>query len=199
MAKKTAKKKVAKKKVAKKKPQILQRIAKLKGDLGRAQRRATDQGRRLVRESFKEIFKEFKGLSRFAWPQYTPHWNDGDEIRFGTCFESLAIDEEIGGESECVYTLERKRDLLLNKEKEEARIVMELAGDKKGWEVDELKRDLKTINTRSLDEVAEKHRIKKTIIEILQGIPDIVYENMFGEGLVVVSRDGVEVEGYEHD
>lgn len=190
---------MAKKKVAKKKRTVSQRIAKMKKDLESAKSKAVREGQKLFKEAVKEIFKDFKGLNRFAWPQYTPHWNDGDPCQFGVSMESLAIDDEIGGESECLYTLQHMHELLSNREKEEARIVMELPTKKENWEVASLKHDLEILRTRDPDEVAAKYRVKKTIVDLLGEIDEGVYEDMFGEGLVVVSRDGIEVEGYEHD
>lgn len=195
-----AKKKIAKNKVAKgKKLSVAQRIAKMKKNLKEAKSKASREGQELFKCAVKEIFKEFKELQKFAWPQYTPHWNDGDPCQFGVSMESLAINDEIGGESECIYTLQHMHELLSNREKEEARIVMELPNKKDNWEVSNLKNDLEILRTRNSEEVEAKYKTKKAIIELLEGIDDSVYEDMFGEGLVIVSRDGVEVEGYEHD
>jgi hypothetical protein len=195
-----AKKKIAKKKAAKgKKPTVAQRIAKMKRELEAAKSKATRQGQALFKEATKELFKEFKSLQRFAWPQYTPGWNDGDACLFGVHMDSLAVDDEIEGESECVHTLRHMHELLSNRQREEARIVMELPTKKENWEVSRLKDDLDILRTRSPEEVAAKYKVKKAIIGLLEGIDESVYEDMFGEGLVVVSRDGVTVEEYEHD
>jgi hypothetical protein len=205
--KKIAKKKIAKKKIAKKtakkakakKPTVAQRIAEMKKEFESAKNKVAREGKALFKEATKEIFKEFKSLERFAWPQYTPHWNDGDACYFGVDMDSLAINEEIDGESESLYTLEHINDLLSNKEREEARIIMELPTKKSEWEISSLKNDLETLRTRDPEEVNEKYILKKGIISLLENISETVYEDMFGEGLVVVSRDGVKVEGYEHD
>jgi hypothetical protein len=203
MAKKTAKKKVAKKKVAKKKPQILQRIAKLKGDLEAAKSKATRQGQTLFKEAVKEIFKEFKGLERFGWNQYTMHWNDGDPCIFETYFDSsLAIDGEIDNdEVEDVGSLEHSYELLKKKEKEEARIIFELSNksNKQGWEVEQLKSDLEILRNKDFETIAKKYEVKKTIKDLLEGIDNSIYEEMFGEGTVVVSREGIVIHDCEHD
>jgi hypothetical protein len=198
MAKKKAKT-IAKKAAKAKKPSVAQRIAKMKRELEAAKSKATRQGQTLFKEAAKELFKEFKSLQRFAWPQYTPGWNDGDACEFGVHLDSLAVDDEIEGESECVYALQHMHELLSNKEQEEARIVMELPTKKENWEVSSLKNDLEILHTRNPDEVYAKYRVKKAIIGLLEGIDESVYEEMFGEGLVVVTRDGVTVEEYEHD
>lgn len=194
-----AKKKTAKKATKGKKPSVAQRIEKMKKDLEAAKSKAVREGQKLFKEAVKEIFAEFKDLERFAWPQYTPGWNDGDACEFGVHMDSLAINDEVGGESECLYTLQHMHELLSNKEKEEARIVMELPDKKESWERDSLKRDLEILRTRDPEEVYAKYRVKKAIIGLLENIDESVYEDLFGEGLVVVSRNGIEVEDYAHD
>lgn len=113
--------------------------------------------------------------------------------------ESLAINDEVGAEAECIYTLRHMYELLSNRENEEARILMELPIKKENWRIACLKNDLEILRTRNPEDVEAKYKSKKLIIELLEGIDESVYEDMFGEGLVVVSRDRVEVEGYEHD
>jgi len=173
---------MAKKKIAKKKPTVAKRIADLNKELEAAQRK--------------------KGLERFSWNEYTPHWNDGDACEFSVNIDSLAINEEVGeDEVESLYYLEHAHKLLRNKKREEARVVLELSSPKgkQMWEIERLRSDLEIIKSGNPKEVEEKYRIKKTITDLLGGIDDSVYQDMFGEGLVVVSRDGVTVEEYEHD
>jgi len=37
----------------------------------------------LFKEACQDIFKKYPNLTRFAWTQYTPYFNDGDECVFG--------------------------------------------------------------------------------------------------------------------
>lgn len=196
--KKVAKKKVAKKKVAKKKTSLSDRLKEAKRNLEKAKRNSVRTGEKLFRECVKELFDEHDDLQKFSWDQYAPHWNDGDECVFGVYMDSLNINDE--EEPECLYTLEYLNELLSDKKKSEARIVMELSDTKKDrWEIERLKRDLKSVNTRDAEEVASKYRMKKAIDDLLSDIDDSVYEDMFGEGTVVVTRDGITVEHCEHD
>lgn len=188
----------AKKKIAKK-PSLQQRIAKAKKDMERAKDSALRTGEKLFKEAVREIFKEFKSLERFSWVEYTPHWNDGDPCVFGTSFESLTINEENEDDAEDLWTLGREYELLSNKKKEETRILEELKTKKEKWEIDSLNRDLETIRAKDLAPVAEKYLAKKTIVDLLENIDDSVYEYMFGEGRVVVTRDEITVEEYQHD
>lgn len=200
MAKKVAKKAV--KKTTKKKS-IAIRIKEAKRAAEKAREKANSLGQELFREAVVEIFDKFPSLEQFSWDEYTPHWNDGDECVFSCYFGSLAInDEKEKGNVEEVWSLENTYKLLKNKEKEEARIILELSDkDKKqNWEIEHLKNQLEEIKTRNIDEVKEKYEIKKTITELLEDIDTDAYESMFGEGTVVVYRDGsTNVEACEHD
>lgn len=183
-----------------KKSSLVSRIKKVKKDAEKARQKFVREGEKLFKEAVHEIFKGHKSLERFAWNQYTPYFNDGSECLFGVHFDSLAINDEVGSEAEDVYALESTYKLLKHKQKEEARIIMELAGNnKKEWEVDRLKRDLETIRTRSLEEVAEKFETKRYILELIENIDIETYKEMFGEGTVVVTREGINVEECEHD
>lgn len=199
--KKSAKKATKKKSVKGKKPTLAQRIAKEKRNNEKAKKKMTKSGESLFKEAVKEIFKTHKDLKSISWTQYTPHWNDGDECVFSCHVEYLAINDEEINATEDVWNLEQMCKLLSNKDSEKARIVMELTNkkDKKEWEIDQLKRDLKMIEERTLDEVKNKYEIKKMATELLGGIDQSVYQDMFGEGLVTVTREGATVEGYEHD
>jgi hypothetical protein len=205
--KKTAKKmaKKAAKKTAKKskKPSLLSRIAQAKRANEIARRKYVKQGEKFFKEAVKSLFKEFPKLKSFSWNEYTPHWNDGDECSFGVYFEGLNVNEEDNVES--VWDLQSLHELLSSKDKEKSRIEKNLAELKKQnkgedeWEVRELKSKLKDIEERDPDEVAEKYKTKKTIIDLLDGIEEDVYREMFGEGTVIVRRDGITVEECEHD
>ena len=191
-------KKVAKKKPAKKKVTIAQMIAQSKRKIESARQTAIREGEKLFGKAVKEIFKNNKNLESFQWNQYTPDWNDGDACEFGTYFDSLKVNGE--EEPEDLYALGHIKELLSNKEKSEAKIVMELADiTKDKWQAEALKRDLEIIKTRCLKEVSEMYEMKKAVMDLLPEIDDSVYESMFGEGTVVVTRDGIAVQDCEHD
>jgi hypothetical protein len=195
-AKKTAVKK--KKKPSVKKPSVAQRIAKAKKDMEDSMNSFIRQGEKLFKEAVKELFKKNPKLQSFSWDEYTPHFNDGDECVFSTHFDSMRVNEE--EDPECLYTLESINKLLSNKKKSEARIIMELADTSKDkWEIESLKRDLETLKTRDPEQVSELYKMKKSVYELLSNIDDSVYQDMFGEGTVTVTRDGITVEECEHD
>jgi hypothetical protein len=192
MAKKTAKK-------ASKKSSLSMRIAEAKSNNENFKNTVAKRGEKFFKEAVKEIFKKFKDLESFSWSQYTPHFNDGDECLFSCHFDSLAINGE--EDPECVYHLEHICELLSQKQKEETRIIMELSNKtgKQDWDIIQLKQDLEIIKTRDLEEVSNKLETKRYILDLVENIDETAYENMFGEGTVVVSRDGITVEECEHD
>lgn len=194
----TAKKKVVKKKASSKKLSLADRLKEAKRTLEKAKRDSVKVGERLFRECVNELFKEHADLQRFSWNQYAPHWNDGDECVFGVYMDSLSVNGE--EDPEGLYTLEQLNELLADKQKSETRIIMELSDTKKDkWEIERLKSDLESLKTRDAEEVANKYRMKKAINDLLSDIDDSVYEEMFGEGTIVVTREGISVEECEHD
>lgn len=195
MAKKTVKKTA--------KPTLAQRIAQNKKDAERAKKTISRNGQKLFKEAVKEIFKEFKDLEKFQWNQYAPNWNDGDPCDFGLYTDSLAINDECGkdyDEIESAWNLEHLHKLLSDKENEKKRILKEIK-DKasNSWDVESLKRDLKSIENREPKEVERKFKIKKVIAYVLENIDESVFEDMFGDGTVVVTREDISVEECEHD
>jgi len=204
----TTKKKILKKKAPKKnkknkksvrKPSLLSKIVANRRDFQKATESLSKTGEKLFRQAVKEFFKKFPDLHRFEWRQYTPSWNDGDACRFGCYFESLRINGEESPES--AYELERIKELLSGDvEAKRADIKKELKAEKKkeSWELNNLKSKLKDLD-RDPDEVNNKYLVKNTITEILEAIHEPVFEDMFGEGNVIVTRDGITVEDCEQD
>jgi hypothetical protein len=182
---------------------LIKKISQNKKAYDAAKAKVIKQGDKLFKDSIRAIFKEFPKLNSFSWNEYAPHWNDGDECVFSVYFETLSINDEENPES--LWELERLNKLLSNKEKEKLRIEKEielLNKQKKkdeNWKINSLKDELRDIEQRDPKEVAEKYRIKKVIIELLEGIETEVYQDMFGEGTVVARRDGITVEECEHD
>lgn len=191
----------AKNKVAKKpkKASLLDRMSLAQKELGAAKRKAIKQGDKFFKEAVKSIFKQFPKLNSFSWKEYTPHWNDGSECVFYAYFETLAVNEEDNPES--LWELQSLHELLSNKDENKSRIESELAelGKSDDWKVQQLKSQLRDIAERDPVDVAEKYKMKKTITDLLEGIPTETYQEIFGEGIVTVRRDGVSVNECEHD
>lgn len=198
-------KKVAKKAVKKSKSSIISaKIAKVNKDLERAKEKALKSHSALFYEAVEQLFEEHKELKSFRWDQYTPHWNDGDSCEFSCHFDSLVInDESDESRDELFYTdlynLERLYRLLSDRERQEKKIRKELESAKDKWEIERLNRDLEDMDKYSLKVIEEKYVMKKAVYDVLEKIDESFYEDNFGEGTVVVTREGITTEHCEHD
>jgi len=195
MAKKKAKKKVAKSKAA----NIASKIAKTNKELQKAREKALNSHSRLFYEAVAQLFEDHEELQSFRWDQYTPHWNDGDECEFSCYFDSLMINDETGDDYNNLYDLERLDGLLSDKESEVKRIRKSLETTSDKWEIDRLQRDLDDMEKYDPEVISNKYVIKKAIYDLLNSIDEEFYQENFGEGTVVVTREGVTTEHCEHD
>ena len=125
-----------------------------------------------LKEAAQEIFDKYPKLQEFSWIQYTPYFNDGEPCEFG-----VRATDEMGYVYD-TYTNEpydRACHWQTKELKEEAAVVF---ANKK--EAEKLEKDLSEFG--SLLYSFENH-----------------LQSVLGEGRVVVTRDGVEVEDYDHD
>jgi hypothetical protein len=181
---------------------LAEKIAINRKENEKLKKKILKDGSKLFNQAVKYFFKKYNDLDSFDWTQYTPNWNDGSECVFSCHFDSISINSESEkGHNEGLWLLQEICELLKNKTAEESRIVMELANkeDKKSWEVEKLKSDLETIKTRNFEEVFRKYTIKKEISETLSLIEEEVYKDMFGEGKIIINREGASIEDCLHD
>lgn len=63
---------------------------------------AREEAQRLARQAFTDesakLFAAHPDLQSFAWRQYTPYFNDGDECRFGVRCDEPDVNGQSGGE-----------------------------------------------------------------------------------------------------
>jgi hypothetical protein len=180
------------------KSSLFAKIKKARSEFETAQSKYTKQGTKFFHAAVEDLFKKHETLQSFSWRQYTPSWNDGDTCSFGCYFDSVSINDE-GEDQEDLYNLQRLADILSDKEKSRKRIEKELEG-KDGWEADRLKADLESLDSRDLEEVSLKMEIKSDLAELFGLFPESLFEEMFGEGVVVINRDGSsDVNPCDHD
>ena len=137
-------------------------------------------------ESIKEYAKEILDNTRvagFGWTQYTPYFNDGDPCEFG-----ISIDEpylKLGNEWAHSYDItEYGRD-------EQGKVIRYDDGNKfirdeyKAFiTMEELNEILDKINTFASDALCPFEKQAQALL---------------GEGKVLVTKEGIEVEDYDHD
>lgn len=140
---------------------------------------------------FTAVFESFDFLEAIVWTQYTPGFSDGDPCTFSVHdFYAMSAgyleDEDMEGqyleEVEYVIPIERPNYSYgeIAKGRSDEYILEEVAN----WE-----RVVEAYGEENLKALA-------SVLSSLASIPDKFYES-FGEGLVVVSRDGIEVQEYD--
>lgn len=77
--------------------ELKKKHAELKGQI-------REESKAFFKESSVKIFEKYPQIKSFAWRQYTPHFNDGDE-----CVFSVHGDAEINGMD--VYEREEESDV----------------------------------------------------------------------------------------
>ena len=147
-------------------------IAKLKAE---AQQMASD-----AFDSFcKEIFEKHPKVESFGWSQYTPYFNDGDTCTFSANTDYISINGEHVDDSKWVN---------------EKNVI-----DWGTWN-----RDLRIYEGRvevpNLDYNSELVKGADEIVEFLSNFDNDFYITRFGDHAeITVSKDGVDVDEYEHD
>ena len=136
-----------------------------------------EQGQRVVKEIFKDLF-ENEWINGAKWTQYTPYFNDGEPCIFGVNDISIGFvkdwsDVSPWGEFQNDCT---EDEWLYN--------YGVYAGD--GSEYTKLSED--------------QLKVIKDFQKLFAQIPEDIFENVFGDHCsVLATKDGFEVEEYEHD
>lgn len=143
------------------------------------------------KESIKTIFESFFAANpevyAFAWTQYTPYFNDGEPCEFGVneiyaYKDTDAVREAINDNDTALYY----------------------------GEVNESEDDEDVVNTR--DRTYDSHAKKMVPVKLVQyeqNTADLIralndfndeFEYAFGDHVgVIVTRDGIDVQDYDHD
>ena len=147
-------------------------IAKLKAE---AQQMASD-----AFDSFcKEIFEKHPKVESFGWSQYTPYFNDGDTCTFSANTDYISINGEHVDDSKWVN---------------EKNVI-----DWGTWNR-ELRIYEGRIEVPNLDYNSELVKGADEIVEFLSNFDNDFYITRFGDHAeITVSKDGVDVDEYEHD
>ena len=147
-------------------------IAKLKAE---AQTMASE-----AFDSFcKQIFEKHPKVESFGWSQYTPYFNDGDTCTFSANTDYISINGEYVDDSKWINE--------------------KTVTDWGTWN-----RDLRIYEGRvevpNLDYDPELSKGADEITEFLRNFDNDFYITRFGDHAeITVSKDGVDVDEYEHD
>lgn len=181
---------------------LKKRLQETQKQIAKLQAKMHKDGQKLLVSSLKSLFKKHKTFKNFSWTQYTPYFNDGDPCTFGVNKDYLTIDGE--SETSDRYDLRRLLEKLENKDKTIAELKKDITKYSKkkdySWQVESLKGQIEEIEKADLDAVKKRLAFVEDIAEILDNIDESTFESMFGDHVtVVVSRDGIDTEAYEHD
>lgn len=160
----------------------------LLADQSELQRKFQTQAQALFKEITKEFFDKNPGVTGVVWTQYTPYFNDGDTCEFrvnDATFTNAPIDElnevrwgEYEGEAENVWACENVGHVLNS--------------DREYYQ-----------NTKNIILAAGGVDAESCVLfdkAITSGEMESVMQAMFGDHVkVIATRDGFEVDEYEHD
>lgn len=160
----------------------------LMADQAELRRKFQEQAQTLFKDITKEFFAKNPGITGVVWTQYTPYFNDGDTCEFrvnDATFTNAPIDEldevrwgEYEGETENVWACEN--------------IAYVLESDRDYYK-----------STRDMILAAggvDAESCKLFNNAICSGEMEEVMQAMFGDHVkVIATRDGFEVNDYDHD
>jgi hypothetical protein len=122
-------------------------------------------------EVSQQLFNKHAVLQSFSWTQYTPYFNDGDECTFSAHIDEPKVNGLDPYDDNSSETVWQSR-----------------SGDKPGGYVP----------NPDFNPAIRDARVD--VVEFLSNIDESVLRDMFGDHVEVkVTRDGTEVEEYEHD
>lgn len=152
---------------------LIESISEKFSDFEKEKRKLADSLKENFQTIFMPIFEKYPEIKAFGWTQYTPYFNDGESCEFSVNELSAAGGDDEVDERDWLWEGLPSLDY---KDK------TKLSSYAQSWATLEMVHDLDALN------------------EAFTKIPDDVFENMFGDHVyVVVDRDGVTVEEYDHD
>jgi hypothetical protein len=152
----------------------LERLAELHKIRDDANREIEDKGKDLFKEAAADIFANHPTLEYFSWTQCTPYFNDGDECTFSAHTDYFHVK--------------------IQDEKEEK--------DFSDYELyDHGRVNGKYVRTAKAEEtMSPATKAGRSIQELLQQFEDEDFKLIFGDHKkIIVSKDGVDAQDYDHD
>lgn len=155
--------------------ETLERKRALESELEAIQAKLKETNGEFVRECLAEFFEKHPHVKAIRWAQYTPYFNDGEPCEFSSNHSSYP----------------------------EARVVEGEADDEDGAceDDDDFEEAYLPYNYEKLSkEEKAEHAWKKELVSVLDQFTDSDMQAMFGDhAQVTITRDGIEVEEYNHD
>lgn len=125
-----------------------------------------------LKAEVKTLFNKYPLLEEFNFPQYTPYFNDGDPCEFRMCIDEPGFTYN-GYKNECYDSVFH-------------------------WKTGEFTSDEASKAFSSKEEAKNLVNDINNFVSNLQDFEKQM-QTIIGEGLVVFTRNGIEVEEYDHD
>ena len=168
---------------------ILNRANALNEQIAKLQKHFREEAKGMFANFVSEFFKTYPKVNAFAWTQYTPHYNDGEECTFRVndygmvygftpeAFEELEFEaNDLGWGSDVIANEEGTAEMVIGEY---------MSATYNAWRA-------------YRDEQLKKP--KAALDKLFAALGDDVFLSLFDNHvLVIVTRDGVDVQEYDHD
>lgn len=154
----------------------------------------------VFKSAFAEFFDKWPQVHSVWWTQYTPHFNDGEPCEFGVHEFNFSTnpdnedypsyDTDLENGVYCGDDFPRKENLKFYKE-----MCEKYANS--GAQHPYAKSYKENVDFIENEENAFLYEILDDL-KMFRNVPEEVFESL-GEGLVIVTRNGIEVQEYDHD
>lgn len=183
---------------------VTKRMKELTKEIDKLRSELTKESKKSFKAGIKQLFDSYKSLNSFAWAQYTPYFNDGDECVFGAYTESIHINEE--NDETGLWYAEKLMNDIKNKNKVIKRLEQEISEIKKSndnWRkyiIEQNNDYIELLNETSLEDATNRRNMINDIVTFLTSFDDDTLKDMFGDHVMVtVTRSGIDTESYSHD
>ncbi len=172
---------------------------KLVDSFKEAQKALMEEFQKSAHDMFQNIFKYAPHLHMLTWTQYTPYFNDGDECYFSRNGIYAVRDSYVNSEEHEEYG-DHPRPYIFEDDAIEhnMRKPSDYAfanRDRLIWYEEQV-----SLYEALPQEVRDEIDLVSEFVKTLEDIPEDVYQAMFGNHVAVyVTREGINVEEFEHD
>lgn len=166
--------------------EAMNKVTEAQKELKKIKKQASTEAKSVLKQAFKEYFKQVPFVKAICWTQYTPYWNDGDTCEFDVYDTFFSTEEQEG----VFYDEEDYIFQPYHSYKEEIKSMKELS-----------KKYPDTESYKQLPILSEQEwNVSKDLFDMIGSIDKEIMEEMFGDHVyVLVTKAGIEVEEYEHD
>lgn len=201
--------------------EFLKKITNLKEQAKAYQAEIKAKNESFFKEAINFLFEGLPALENISWNQYTPYFNDGDTCEFGVNEIDVNTDED--GEGISRWRIEEKikefvfnptaalakRQQTLNKIEGIKSQISTAATTGKYKEAAKLQDELdrvehelnnKVYSQEDVNKLLTLLEVKNQVHEVFKAFDEDFYKMMFGDHVkVTITRNGIEVEEYEHE